>query len=191
MASALPALPRLNERALKMYEWKRQVTETGLPANLTDVDILQLYVIFSLLFLFSSFMERSEKASTQWPSGASLLPLFIPPSQNITNTPIQRTHSRESRNCLLPARIRQVPRLRLHSSGPHNPRYHQFENGCHDRSYSCHYPHDSYLSCWHSTRRALYLQLWFHHRPSHDRHSQRARKHRRERLSRRRALNQQ
>ncbi|KAF5871196.1 putative twin-arginine translocation pathway signal protein [Botrytis fragariae] len=41
VASALPALPRLNERALKMYEVKRQVTATGLPADLTDVDILQ------------------------------------------------------------------------------------------------------------------------------------------------------
>ncbi|PQE19382.1 twin-arginine translocation pathway signal protein [Rutstroemia sp. NJR-2017a BBW] len=42
VASALPALPRLNERALKMYELaERQVTATGLPAGLTDVDILQ------------------------------------------------------------------------------------------------------------------------------------------------------
>ncbi|APA15447.1 hypothetical protein SS1G_09130 [Sclerotinia sclerotiorum 1980 UF-70] len=43
VSSALPALPKLNERALKMYEisFKRQVTDTGLPANLTDVDILQ------------------------------------------------------------------------------------------------------------------------------------------------------
>ncbi|KAB8291665.1 hypothetical protein EYC80_006465 [Monilinia laxa] len=42
VASALPALPRLNERALKLYEIsERQVTATGLPANLTDVDILQ------------------------------------------------------------------------------------------------------------------------------------------------------
>ncbi|KAF7944373.1 hypothetical protein EAE96_010770 [Botrytis aclada] len=41
VASALPALPRLNARALKMYEAKRQVTATGLPAELTDVDILQ------------------------------------------------------------------------------------------------------------------------------------------------------
>lgn len=48
--SALPALPKLNERALKMYEIKeRQVTSTGLPANLTDVDILQLYVGFSFV----------------------------------------------------------------------------------------------------------------------------------------------
>jgi hypothetical protein len=50
MASALPALPRLNERALKMYELaERQVTATGLPAMLTDVDILQLYVPTSTL----------------------------------------------------------------------------------------------------------------------------------------------
>lgn len=62
VASALPALPRLNERALKMYEWKRQVTETGLPANLTDVDILQLYVIFSLLFLFFFFHGAKRKS---------------------------------------------------------------------------------------------------------------------------------
>ncbi|KAI9650374.1 hypothetical protein NHQ30_000387 [Ciborinia camelliae] len=42
IASGLPALPKLNERALKMYEiLERQVTATGLPANLTDVDILQ------------------------------------------------------------------------------------------------------------------------------------------------------
>ncbi|QSZ37763.1 hypothetical protein DSL72_008862 [Monilinia vaccinii-corymbosi] len=42
VASALPALPKLNERALKMFEIRtRQVTDTGLPAQLTDVDILQ------------------------------------------------------------------------------------------------------------------------------------------------------
>ena len=43
--SALPAQPRLSPRAMKMYSLvERQATATGLPAGLTDVDILQLYV---------------------------------------------------------------------------------------------------------------------------------------------------
>lgn len=43
VASALPALPKLNSRALELYELReRQVTASGLPANITDVDILQL-----------------------------------------------------------------------------------------------------------------------------------------------------
>lgn len=45
MASALPGLPKLSSRALRAYDLAaRQATSTGLPAGLTDVDILQLYV---------------------------------------------------------------------------------------------------------------------------------------------------
>lgn len=43
LASALPAQPRLSSRALKAYDISaRQLASTGLPPNLTDIDILQL-----------------------------------------------------------------------------------------------------------------------------------------------------
>ena len=47
VATALPAMPKLNERALKMWEshlMARQDPATGLPDGLGDIDILQLYV---------------------------------------------------------------------------------------------------------------------------------------------------
>jgi hypothetical protein len=45
-ASGLPGQPKLSSRALKAYNLAaRQSTSTGLPAGLTDVDILQLYVL--------------------------------------------------------------------------------------------------------------------------------------------------
>ena len=44
VASALPRLPKLSSRAIRAYDLAaRQATSTGLPAGLTDVDILQLY----------------------------------------------------------------------------------------------------------------------------------------------------
>jgi hypothetical protein len=44
-ANALPAQPRLSTRALKAYDISaRQLASTGLPADLTDIEILQLYV---------------------------------------------------------------------------------------------------------------------------------------------------
>jgi len=50
LSSALPSLPRLSTRAVSSYDLRaRQLAATGLPAGLTDVDILQLYV--HLLFL--------------------------------------------------------------------------------------------------------------------------------------------
>jgi hypothetical protein len=43
--SALPAQPKLSSRALRAYDISaRQLASTGLPAGLTDIDILQLYV---------------------------------------------------------------------------------------------------------------------------------------------------
>lgn len=46
LASALPALPKLSSRAVSAYDLRaRQLAATGLPAGLTDVDVLQLYVI--------------------------------------------------------------------------------------------------------------------------------------------------
>jgi hypothetical protein len=43
VASALPGLPKLSHRALTAYNLAaRQAASTGLPAGLTDVDILQL-----------------------------------------------------------------------------------------------------------------------------------------------------
>jgi hypothetical protein len=45
VASALPGQPKLSSRAIRAYDLAaRQATSTGLPAGLTDVDILQLYV---------------------------------------------------------------------------------------------------------------------------------------------------
>lgn len=45
LASALPAQPKLNERAMKLYDvHRRQNPATGLPDGLTDIDVLQLYV---------------------------------------------------------------------------------------------------------------------------------------------------
>ena len=45
-ASGLPGQPKLSSRALKAYNLAaRQSTSTGLPAGLTDVDILQLYFL--------------------------------------------------------------------------------------------------------------------------------------------------
>ncbi|RDW87287.1 hypothetical protein BP5796_02981 [Coleophoma crateriformis] len=42
LASALPAQPMLNERALKLYDiHRRQNPSTGLPDGLTDIDVLQ------------------------------------------------------------------------------------------------------------------------------------------------------
>jgi hypothetical protein len=43
VTSALPGLPKLSHRALTTYNLAaRQAASTGLPAGLTDVDILQL-----------------------------------------------------------------------------------------------------------------------------------------------------
>lgn len=43
VASAIPAQPKLNANARRAYDLAtRQTASTGLPAGLTDVDILQL-----------------------------------------------------------------------------------------------------------------------------------------------------
>jgi hypothetical protein len=50
-ASALPGQPKVSSRALRAYDISaRAATSTGLPAGLTDVDILQLYVPALVLF---------------------------------------------------------------------------------------------------------------------------------------------
>lgn len=41
VATALPAQPKLSERALKAYE-RRQNPATGLPDGIGDIDVLQL-----------------------------------------------------------------------------------------------------------------------------------------------------
>ena len=51
VASALPALPKLSSRAITSYDLRaRQLADTGLPAGLTDIDILQLYARPSPLY---------------------------------------------------------------------------------------------------------------------------------------------
>ena len=45
VTSALPAMPKLSPRLLKMFNLaERQNPATGLPDGITDTDILQLYV---------------------------------------------------------------------------------------------------------------------------------------------------
>jgi len=42
LASALPAVPRLNPRAMKMYEFSKRQNAAAAALGITDIDILQL-----------------------------------------------------------------------------------------------------------------------------------------------------
>jgi hypothetical protein len=48
LSSALPAIPKLNSRAQRLYDLSRRQSADAAPSsNLTDVDILQLYTLLS------------------------------------------------------------------------------------------------------------------------------------------------
>jgi len=60
VATALPAMPKLNERALKMYTshlMARQDPATGLPDGLGDIDILQQFAL-TLEYLETAFYTQ-------------------------------------------------------------------------------------------------------------------------------------
>jgi hypothetical protein len=61
-ANALPAQPRLSTRALKAYDISaRQLASTGLPPDLTDIDILQLYVSLPCKTTLCQWPSKSHK----------------------------------------------------------------------------------------------------------------------------------